>query len=314
MKSKINVSIVQKSALALVGLIIITFFVNFIANKATELRKKRESEDVKPFADIDLSKYLTSDGNIQEGLSLDDIGNFFDEIGNGISSAINGIGQTITMVGNIIDIMMQIITGIPFLVEGIFNHVVCGSEQIVGGLSYGVPVFGVLLTCAWEKWSQFFDGTCTIYYIIDIIWGIFYGLFIEFPILIIYALTGLDLGPIINLIFEIAILPLDMLIFAMSGYHITQWPDSVIKKCFRCSGTINVNGQDMTYHKTFAWWGSLLNCSSAQIGQGIDKIFTSFVPGPKWWSWLNQDHLTGSDTNPPFVGPWQNYPPFPQNL
>jgi len=271
-------TIIQKIGLAALGLVSITLFTIFLANKARELRLKREPPKSEP---------------IIEGFDFPSIDDISKSINSGLNSAKDAI---LGPINDIIDAIESIFTGIPNLGKGIVNHMKCGSEEAKEGGKYGLEIFGIILACAWDKHQKFFDGSCTRYYLIDIIFGMFYGIFIELPLLLIYAITGLDLQFIIDLVLEIVILPLDTVIYAISGFHIIQWPDSVIKDCYRCAGTMDVgdgNGRQ-TLHKTMGEWGAMLNCTTHEFIHGVSTMIFTLVPSA-WPIWWGGQHLDGGD-------------------
>lgn len=306
-----KLSIYQKIGFAALGLVAITLFTIFLSKKATELRKKREQNN--PSRKERLHDEINEDDTFQEGLAgLSAIQSFFSAIpndlnnlGSSITSFVGQVGNTI--LGPIEQIIQDITTvfeGIPNLRNGISNHVTCGVSEAKAGADYGINIFKIIVECMWDKQIKFWNGTCTRYYIIDVIFGIFYGVFIELPLLLIYAITGLDLQFLVNLIIEVVILPIDTIIFALSGFHITEWPESVIENCYRCKGTMDFgdgNGSQIVY-KTMGQWGSMLNCTTHEFIHGIVKIFTAVVPSAKWAAWFDGNHLNGGDDNPNVFG------------
>ena len=182
-------------------------------------------------------------------------------------------------------------TMIPNLSTGIRQHFDCGVNQSNDGYKTGLQVLGIVLKCSWDKFIDFWNGKCTIYYICSMIWGILYGLFIEFPIFLIFLITGIDLQFLVTLVFDVTILPIDTIIYSIFGLHIIEWPESVLYKCYRCNGT--VGGKE--FSKTLDWWVSIFTCTNKEIALGVDHIFTSIIPGPHWNAWFNGRHLPASD-------------------
>jgi hypothetical protein len=98
-------------------------------------------------------------------------------------------------------------------------------------------------------------------------------------------------------------MPIDAIFFAISGYHLVKWSDSVINKCYRCDGNWTFsNGQTVTIYKTFGEWAELLNCSGEQIVQGFNNIFGTILPSERWGAWANKRNLAGNDWRPGFWG------------
>jgi hypothetical protein len=302
-------TVAQKIGIAALGLVGITIFAVFLAKKAEELRLKRQREK---------NEKLESD--LVEGFSIPGIGNFPDppsinDIGNKISDKLKGPIDSVkdglnvvknAILGPIEQILKDIemfFTGFPNLGKGIFNHMMCGAKEAKIGSDYSNSILAIILECAWDKNVKFWDGTCTKYYFVDMFFGIFHGIFIDLPLLIIYAITGIDLQFVVDLIVEVIILPIDSIIFGISGYHIIRWPDSVVKNCYRCTGTMDFgDGKGRrTVDKTMGEWGSMLDCTIHQFIHGVSKIFTSIVPGPKWGVWFTGNHLGGGDDYPTYL-------------
>jgi hypothetical protein len=124
---------------------------------------------------------------------------------------------------------------------------------------------------------------------------------VELPCVLIYAITGIDLQPLVDMVYEVVVLPLDGIIHSISGYHITKWSNSVVTNCYRCTGTYHFNGDNsVTLTKPFNEWAETFKCSGKQMQQGIVKIFQSIIPSPKWGAWIMGQHLDGADNNPSF--------------
>mgnify|MGYP001466215666 CR=1 FL=1 len=133
--------------------------------------------------------------------------------------------------------------------------------------------------------------------------GLLYGVFIELPLLLLNAILGINLVPLVNALWDLVVIPIDAIFFALSGFHLIEWPQSVINKCYRCEGKWKFDdGTTVTIYKTFGEWGELLNCSGEQITQGFNHIFGTILPSARWGSWANNHNLDGSDWNPGFWG------------
>jgi len=313
---KLNLTLTQKIGFAALGLVAITVFTIFLSKKATELRLKQEEKKRKETTIEGFS--IPGIGDFPDPPSINQIGDTLksglDKAGDDIKDGITGVvkeaeNAIMSVVNDIMSVVNEIIKdiegvfkGIPNLGNGIYNHWMCGAQEVKTGADDGLNIFGILLSCAWDKNLKFWNGTCTRYYFVDMILGIFYGVFIEFPLLIIYAITGFDMQFLVDLVLEVVILPIDSMVFILTGYHITSWPDSVIKNCYSCAGTIDLNDGNgkQTLHKTMGQWGSMLNCTTHQFIHGLAKIFTSTIPGPKWGAWYNGDHLDGGDDSPKY--------------
>lgn len=309
---------IQKLGLAILGLLLITFFIKHVTEKWKELRVKRMdyaktklghewSEKIKKL-DAMLEGGLDENGNIKEGFDiLDDlfvIGvETVEAVGNFIASMagiIEAIAVGFTNILLIMSIVSMVVTLSTTISTGIHNHIICGSTEFNSGFENSVQTTIILAQCSWDKFTKFWNGNCTRYYLSDLIFGLLYGVLIELPIVIIYAIFGLDLQPLVDFIYEIAVVPLDELIYAFSGFHIIMWSPDVVQQCYRCTGTYNVDGQTYTFSKPFNEWAATFKCSGAQMKHGIVKVLQSIVPSPKWTAWLQGEHLDGGDDNPPF--------------
>lgn len=217
-----------------------------------------------------------------ENFSADDFGNVFKD-------AFKPVTEGITKV---IDDITFVFTAVPKLLQGIENHVNCAGQELNDGYTSGLAVLGVLFKCTGQAITNFFNGNCTIYYVLDIIFGTIYKIFVELPIVLLKAVLGLDLQFIVDLIFDIAIEPVDGLIYGLSGYHITRWPDSVVNLCYKCTGKIK--GVEIT--QGYYDWGSMFNCTNAEIEHASKKMFYSIFPVDRHWgTWARGKHLDGWD-------------------
>jgi hypothetical protein len=209
-----------------------------------------------------------------------------------------------------ISLIIMLVVGGKSWMKGFGAHMDCAGLEFATGFQNTGTVLDVMASCSWYKFKNFLNGSCTRYYIVDMVFGILYGVFIELPLILINAIFGIDLTPLVTMIWNIFMLPLDALFFALSGFHLIKWPESVIRKCYRCEGKWTMkNGHTVTIYKTFAEWGQLLNCSGDQILSGINHIFTTLMPSERWGAWFNKRHLRGYDWEPGF---WGSSPPPPK--
>jgi hypothetical protein len=200
----------------------------------------------------------------------------------------------------ILTLMVTIAEIFTNLRTGINNHVKCASSEFNGGFDDSLFITGVLAECTWDKFIKFWNGDCTRYYITDIIFGLLYGIIIELPIVLISAIFGIDLQPIVDFVYEAVIVPINDLVYAISGFYVIKWSDNITKKCFRCKGTYDVGGQSITLDKPMNEWVRLYKCSGNQMVQGISRFFGTVIPSDRWSSWWNGDNLPGGDWEPAF--------------
>lgn len=207
----------------------------------------------------------------------------------------------ITLIALIIFIVVMFATQGKNLSKGINNHVKCGSREYDYGSENFFFVVNVLWDCMWQKFVLFMNGQCTIYYIVDIILGIIYAIFIQLPIVLIRAIFGINLFPFVNDVYKITILPLNDLVFFVTGFYIVEWPKSVQEKCFLCKGKYKTCSNDtVVLYKTFNEWTQLNKCNWAQMNNGLKKIFESIIPSDKWIAWGNGQELCGATNKPAF--------------
>lgn len=200
----------------------------------------------------------------------------------------------------ILTLMVTVAELFTNLRTGINQHVYCASSEFNGGFDNSLFITGVLAECSWDKFVKFWNGDCTRYYLTDMIFGLLYGIIIELPIVLINAIFGIDLQPVVNFFYEAVIIPINEFIYAISGFYIIKWSDPVIQKCFRCKGTYNVSGQSIILDKPMNEWMRLYKCSGNQMKQGFIRFLETVIPSNKWTSWLNGDNLSGGDWDPPF--------------
>ena len=198
---------------------------------------------------------------------------------------------------------MMLVNGFTNWGTAFGDHLICAGKQFGQGWENQGYIMGILANCSWEKFSTFIDGSCTRYYIVDMIFGLIYGVFIELPLILLRAIFGIDLQVVVDIIYNLFIVPLDSVFFAISGFHLVIWSDSVINHCYRCKGKYKfADGKKVTLYKTFAEWTKLMNCSFEQIIDGFMRMMTTLIPSNKWWSWTEGDHLRPPDWDPKFFG------------
>ena len=200
----------------------------------------------------------------------------------------------------LVDIFIKQITN---WATGVANHIECGAAEFGKGWVNTFKTLGIMFECSWKLLINFFNGNCTRYYITDLVIGLTYGVFIQLPLILINAIFGLNLQPIVDFFYKLIVVPLDAIFFAISGFHLVNWPDSVINDCYRCKATWTINDKKrVTLYKPMNEWAELFECSTEQIINGFLKVFTSIVPNAKWGAWGDGEHLPGWDNEPNFLG------------
>jgi hypothetical protein len=339
---KVKNEFLYKILITLIGLVIITFFVKYAMLEVDRMREKHDFE----LAEKQKREGFVNWDPLGAGKTLKKVGkdidkqfaplvNSMDKLGDtlkgGFMNGLNGlIGGIEDMVNGFVDAFNFIEQGIQDIQtffknlknfgEGVQNHLQCGSKQYRSGWQNAMPIIPILMECSWQKFINFFNGQCTRYYIFDMIFGIWRGIFIELPFAIINGMTGIDLHFITDIIYEVIVVPIDTLFHMMTGYHFLVWSDKVIEKCYRCKGTITSNtGQNMTFVKPFDWWVRSMRCGVDSMNNGLENIFGSILPNPKWGAWAQGDTfdrngysggykngkfiLEGSNMDPSFFGP-----------
>lgn len=207
-------------------------------------------------------------------------------------------------VGTFVTTMVMIATSLDTFTKGITNHINCGAKEFKIGWVNTFKTLGILIECSWDKFINFLNGNCTRYYITDMILGLLYGIFIQLPLLLINAIFGINLQPIVDFLYKLIVVPADAMFYAVSGFHLVNWPDSVINECYRCKGKYTfANNRSIYLYKRMNEWAKLFDCSTEQMKNGLIKIFTSVFPSNKWAAWADAD---GTDDE--ILQGWNNNP------
>jgi len=273
---KQSIPMQYKLGILILVIIFLTYSMPYIVEKVMEHREEQEQK---------YRKKMGLDDPIIEGFGIDDLVGPIKSIGEMVPMIFKGILQ-------ILMYFLKIVTGLPLLLTGMGMHFLCGGMEFKDGLINGLQVFGVLLKCSLNSFVKFFNGQCTIFYIIDIIYGTLYKICVELPIVLMKNVIGLDLQFIVDLIHDLVVIPLDTLIFGLSGYHITKWPDSIVSNCYKCKGSLNGQELELQYYQ----WGKMFNCTNSEIMHGAYKMIYSLFPIDRhWMTWAKGRHLDGAD-------------------
>jgi hypothetical protein len=244
---------ITKLKMAILGILLITWFSYYIGDKI------REYQDLK--------------FNIKENFdptSSSDWKNLF-----------------INIVKSITRPFEEMVNGIDNVFKGMDYHFSCGSKTLAGGYSKGLKVLGIHFDCAINKTKGFFDGSCTLYYIVNIIFGILYILIVELPLLLLNIFFGTDFHYAVDLIKDVIIMPIDEMMKSTIGISITQWSDRIKEKCFLCPGDI---GGGMQY-KSFGEWGEYYKCTTALINKGSYIMTDSIINAKRWANWYKEGNV-----------------------
>jgi hypothetical protein len=297
-----------KIALIIVGLILITFFVKFCIYATTEYRKKTEP--------------------VQEGFDFwntEAIPGVSDDLGLLIPLMLLPIFPGAGVPFALFDILILAINTVLFISKGltyvgaqlesfvdtlgvIGDHVACGEKQVGAGFNMGFDVFSIIMTCIGEKIVGFIDGSCTIYYFIDMILGTIYLLFVIFPVTLIYIFSGIDLLPSIKSGWATITNPINEAVLGMTKntFGVTSWPDSVVNKCYKCRGSI---GGSPEVYKYAGQWSSLFKCTNNMIGRGLKNIGAG-LPGKHWSEWYGEVENQVVSSIPFLEQPFYKFSPY----
>ena len=263
---KHNIDMKYKILFAVLGFIFITWSMPFIVNAVMTHREEQR-------------RIYYEKMGLKEGFKINDLGKL--------------LGTIFTGILKLLLYFIKISIGLPLLLTGIALHFLCARLEFIDGFVNGLQVLVVLMKCSFDSIKKIFNGKCTLYYIVDVIFGTIYKIVVELPIALFKALLGLDLQFIVDLVDEVIILPIDSLVFAFMGFHITKWPDSVVNNCYKCTGSIN-QYKDKTL--LYSQWAKLLNCTNAEIFEAVYKMIYSMFPIDGHWStWSKGNHLDGGD-------------------
>jgi hypothetical protein len=272
--------ILAKAVVVIVGLVIITFGVRWIMHTVHEYEEMHKTPTV------------------QEGMWTQYEWPVELE---GVFAAITNIVLSTENLVTMLAIYAAVILSLQQLSKGIFHHFLCGGELFSYGFVNGIQALWIMIKCGLEKMGSIVTGDCLRFYVVDMVFGLIY--FIGSAILsIFWTITGVDLKPLIKMAWNITVEPLDALIFALTGHHITKWSPETYTRCYTCTADFSPNGQRKdTYHLTISQWFSVFECGFDEMAEGVYKMVTSVVPSQKWGSWIAGDHLDGSDDDPPFA-------------
>jgi hypothetical protein len=192
----------------------------------------------------------------------------------------------------------RIIRGIDDLFnKGIPNHLACGKSMADSGFNGGLQVLNIQFMCFWDKFIKFFDGQCTLYYMVDAVSKMLTIIFIRLPLTIIKAIFGIDLHFLVDIFKSLILVPINELFIIIVGFGFLEWSDTIVQRCYRCQGEIRDSGGKVVYSdsKSFGDWATLYTCSNSILKSGIDKIFYSAFPSKHWQTWYDGNHLDGGD-------------------
>lgn len=270
-----------KGSFIIIGLIVITFGVNWLMQRMAAYEELHKPKEVEGFGWGPVEWIFSIFENLQTLATL-------------ITSSM-GIFTTLSIYAIVLATTKE-------LALGIFNHFKCGGEWFGAGFVNGFQALWIMFICMMDKMTSVLSGDCIRFYIVDMIYGLIY--FIGNAVLsIIWGITGVDLHPVISIMWDVTVVPLDSFIFAITGKYITRWSDSTYVRCYRCSADFAPNGKNKRQYNnlTFYDWAGVLKCSIDEMSTGVYKMVTSVIPSRKWGAWALKRNQDGSDDRPPFT-------------
>ena len=223
-----------------------------------------------------------------------------------LSQVISANIWSILGVTTVLALFLSVVTKLAALGTGIVNHVKCGSEWLVPGANDFGQVVGILTQCFMEKIKNILNGDCLRFYMVDMIFGLFYFIF-NGIFSVVWGITGFDFAPFVTILYDLTVIPLDTVIFALSGFHITRWSESTIERCYKCTAEFAPNGDQgmkKTYSFTIQQWLKIIDCTYSEMYTGLYKIISALIPSAKWQAWANGRHQDGADDDPSMFSPF----------
>jgi hypothetical protein len=238
---------IEKSALALMGVTVLAILITLIFAPTPQANVQAHYLNKQTFAgESEKEGFGSMSAPLQEGMS-DPIG---DQIKDAFERPFNKMKEDITKpfdeIKAFFDKIGRFFDSIPRRINdfiGAFHEVGAGislefdnlGKSLDLGLNDVFRVVGRATTCGIDMIKNF--RNCILYYILDWIGKMMYGVFVEFPVFIIKLATAgkVDLKPMaVDKIVDI-FKKLDDLLYKSTGVHFMHFPDSVINMCYSCS-------------------------------------------------------------------------------
>jgi hypothetical protein len=273
--TKIHFDIYNKILFAVLGILLITWFSVFVMEKIKP--KKKEAF----FGIPNTGNDPITDALAKVPAKVNEAIDYIKDIPGKILEPINSIIRKIDNLFN----------------KGIPNHLACGKSMADSGFNGGLQVLNIQFMCFWDKFIKFFDGQCTLYYMVDAVSKMLTIIFIRLPLTIIKAIFGIDLHFLVDIFKSLILVPINELFIIIVGFGFLEWSDTIVQRCYRCQGKIRDSGGKVVYSdsKSFGDWATLYTCSNSILKSGIDKIFYSAFPSKHWQTWYDGNHLDGGD-------------------
>lgn len=185
--------------------------------------------------------------NVQEGFSLQDIGDFFNKIGDFFDKvgrffrALDQLGPRFTRFGQFFPDFGD---GVKMEFDNLGKALKLGFEDIFDVVKISFSYFERIMNASSGCVRKYIDNykTCNLFYFLDIGYWVAYGICYQFPLFLLKTITGFDLeNDVLKDLWQQVVVPLDDLFHDMTadsngkGYHFIHWPDYVQDLCYSCN-------------------------------------------------------------------------------
>ena len=238
-------------------------FLNEVTNKKEEMENNREYESYvkqkEGFQTSSVIEGLDIAGDIMKAFTkpFQPLIDFFNKLKDAFESLprrVNNFGNAFKGFG-----------------KGIELEFVNIGKSVDLGFSDVFNVIGTIGKCGMKSLTNL--RSCMIWYIMDCIGTTIYAIFIELPVFIIRLITGYNIQPYINKIYQ-GIELIDTIVFKYTCYHIIHYPDWVIEKCYTCKFQDKVDKLNLDWKKTIPDLMQAPNKIFKQAEDDFKSVFT----------------------------------------
>ena len=238
-------------------------FLNEVTNKKEEMENNREYESYvkqkEGFQTSSVIEGLDIAGDIMKAFTkpFQPLIDFFNKLKDAFESLprrVNNFGNAFKGFG-----------------KGIELEFVNIGKSVDLGFSDVFNVIGTIGKCGMKSLTNL--RSCMIWYIMDCIGTTIYAIFIELPVFIIRLITGYNIQPYINKIYQ-GIELIDTIVFKYTCYHIIHYPDWVIEQCYTCKFQDKVDKLNLDWKKTIPDLMQAPNKIFKQAEDDFKSVFT----------------------------------------